>query len=351
MLPYFALIGLPVLLSLIPYNDNNKVFNKRFPLLVFFVFLIVMLSLRSVHCGIDLTNYKYKFMHSDSINFVSLITSREFGFRLLMFVCKIATNNFQFFLFVCAILSVGPIAVVYLKNTKRNILTIALFVGIAPFSLFFSGLRQSISLGIGALCYYFCEKRKLIPFLLLVLAAYTFHQSAIILLLMYPLMHLKITKKWIIPITAVFIICFIFRTQIFDILLNLNKRYADLYEVVHTGSYTFLILLILLTIFSFIMIKDSDIDFFGLRNILVFTLLLQCFASAGTVAMRLNYYYLIFIPIMIPNVIDNARIRYRQIAKISHYVFVIFLIFWFFKEAYTGSNLLHIFPYIPFWEA
>lgn len=158
MLPYFALIGLPVLLSLIPYNDNNKVFNKRFPLLVFFVFFIVMLSLRSVHCGIDLTTYKYKFMHSDSINFVSLITSREFGFRLLMFVCKIATNNFQFFLFVCAILSVGPIAFVYLRNTKRNILTIALFVGIAPFSLFFSGLRQSISLGIGALCYYFCEK-------------------------------------------------------------------------------------------------------------------------------------------------------------------------------------------------
>ena len=350
MLPYFALIGLPVLLSLIPYDDNNKVFNKRFPLLVFFVFLIVLLSLRSVHCGIDLTTYRYKFMHSESINFVSLITSREFGFGLLMSVCKITTNSFQFFLFICALLSIGPIALLYLKNTKHNILTIALFLGIAPFSMFFSGLRQSLALGLGAVCYYFCEKRKPIPFLLLALAALTFHQSAVILLLMYPLMHLRITKKWIIPIAAAFILCFVFRSQLFGVLLNLNTRYDELYTVKETGSYTFLILLLLLTVYSFIMLKDSDIDSFALRNILVFTLLMQCFASVNFVAMRLNYYYLIFIPILIPNVIDNARIRYRQIAKISHYIFIVFFIFWFFKEAYTGTDILNVFPYVPFWE-
>ena len=349
MFPYFALIGIPALLSLVPYNDNNKVFNKRFPLLVFFVLFLVMLSLRGVSCGVDLIVYKNKFIHSDSINFVSLLTSREFGFRLLMSVCKITTNNFQFFLFVCALLSVGPIAILYLKNTKHNLLTIALFVGIAPFSMFFSGLRQSIAFGIGAICYYLCEKRKLIPFLLCVLVAYTFHQSAVILLLMYPLMHLRITKKWIVPIAAAFILCFIFRAQIFGFILNFNTRYDELYTVTETGSYTFLFLLLIMTVYSFLMLKDSDIDSFGLRNILIFTLLMQCFASVNIVAMRLNYYYFIFIPILIPNVIDNARIRYRQIAKISHYVFVVFFIFWFFKEAYTGTNILNIFPYVPFW--
>ncbi len=349
MLPYFALIGIPALLMLFPYNDNHKVFNKRFPLLVFFVLLILLLSLRSVRCGIDLVNYRNKFMHSGSINFASIISTREYGFGLLMSVCKRLTNNFQFFLFVCALLSIVPIAVLYLRNTKHNLLTIALFVGIAPFSMFFSGLRQSIALGLAAICYYYCEKRKLIPFLLLVFAAFTFHQSAVILLLMYPLMHLRITKKWIIPIAAVFIVCFIYRSQIFGFIMNLNVRYDDLYTINETGSYTFLILLLLMTVYSFLMLKDSEIDSFGLRNFLVFTLLMQCFASVNSVAMRLNYYYLIFIPILIPNVIDNARIRYRQIAKISHYVFVVFFIFWFFKEAYTGADILSVFPYVPFW--
>lgn len=349
MLPYYALIGLPIVLSLVPYNDNKKVFNKRFPLLVFFVLFIILLSLRGVSCGIDLLNYKNKFMQANSYSFISMLTSTEPGFRLLMAFFKITTNNFQFFLFVCAMLSLGPITIVYLNNTEHSILSMALFVGIAPFSMFFSGLRQSIALGIGAICYYFCEKKKLIPFLILVFVAFTFHESAVILLLMYPLMHLRITKKWIIPIAVVFVICFRFRSEIFGVILNINSRYDDLYTVSETGSFTFLILLLLMTVYSFLMLKDSDVDFFGLRNFLVFTLLMQCFASVNTVAMRLNYYYLIFIPLLIPKVIDNTRIRYRQIAKLSNYVFVFFFILWFFKEAYFGTDVLHIFPYVPFW--
>ena len=352
MLPYYILIGLPMLLSLVKYPDDKKVFNKRFPLLVFFVILIVMLSLRGVACGIDLYIYKDKFMHSDSFSCFSLfdLSNIEPGIQLLMAFCKILTNNFQFFLFVCAVISLVPIAVLYIKQTKHNLLTIALFVGLAPFSIFFSGLRQSVALGIGAVCYFFCEKRKPIPFLLLVFTAFLFHQSAVILLLMYPLMHLKITKKWLIPIIVAFAVCFYFREQIFGVILNINRRYYDLYEITHTGSYSFLILLILLTVFSFVMLKDSETEIFGLRNILLFTLFLQCFSSVNTVAMRLNYYYLIFIPILIPKVIDDTRIRYKQIARIASYVFVVFFIFWFFKEAYTGTDVLQIFPYVPFWE-
>lgn len=349
MLPYFALIGLPILLSVVPYNDNKKVLNKRFPLLVFFVLLIVLLSLRGVSCGTDLLIYKQKFSQASSLNFASLFTLVEPGFRLLTFICKVTTNSFQFFLFVCAVLSLAPIMVLYLNNTKHSLLSISLFVGIAPFSLFFSGLRQSIALGIGAICYYFCEKKKLIPFLILVFVAFTFHESAIILLFMYPLMHLRITKKWIIPIAVVFVICFIYRSQLFGVILNMNSRYEARYTVTETGSFTFLVMLLLMTIYSFIMLKDSDIDSFGLRNFLIFTLLMQCFASVNTVAMRLNYYYLIFVPLLIPKVIDNTRIRYRQIARLSNYIFTAFFILWFFKEAYTGSDVLNIFPYVPFW--
>ena len=43
-----------MLLSLVPYSDNRKVLNKRFPLLVFFLIFILLLSLRDVTCGADL---------------------------------------------------------------------------------------------------------------------------------------------------------------------------------------------------------------------------------------------------------------------------------------------------------
>ena len=352
MFPYYFLIGFPMLLSLVPYRDDRKVFNKRFPLLVFFLIFITLLSLRHVTCGVDLMTYRLKFHHPVPIHLLSLFdfSVKESGFLLFTAICKKTTNSFQFYLFLCALLSLVPIMVLYLKESNHSLLTIALFVGIAPFSMFFSGLRQSIAMGIGAICYFCCKNKKPVPFLILVFLAFTFHQSSIVLLFMYPLMHLRITKKWLPLVVGVFAVCFVFRNQIFGFALHFSDKYESRYVISQTGSYMYLLLLLLLTIYSFVMLKDSEFDAFGLRNILVFTLILQSFALSNSVAMRLNYYYLIFIPLLIPKVVDSARTEFRQIAKVSPGVFVCFFILWFFKEAYTGADILQVFPYVPFWS-
>lgn len=352
MLPYYLLILLPMLLTLVPYSENKKILNKRFPLLLFFVAFIILLSLRDVTCGVDLVTYRYKFNHPKTINFLSLFdfSITEPGFLLFTAFCKKTTNSFQFYLFLCAVLSLAPITVLYLKETNHNLLTIALFVGVAPFSMFFSGLRQSIAMGIGAICYFCCKEKKPVSFLLLAFLAYLFHQSAVVILLMYPLIHLRITKKWIPMVALLVAVCFVFRNQIFGLALQFSDKYESRYVISDTGSNTFLILLLLLTIYSFLMLKDSEFESFDLRNILVFTLILQSFALSNTVAMRLNYYYLIFIPLLIPKVIDCARTELRQVARVSSAVFACFFFFWFFKEAYTGSDILHVFPYVPFWR-
>lgn len=352
MLPYYLLIVLPILLSAVPYSENKKVFNKKFPLLVFFLLFIVLLSLRDVTCGIDLLTYRYKFNHPKSVNFLSLFdfSMIEPGFLLFTAICKNMTNSFQIFLVLCALLSVVPIMVLYMKESNHNLLTIALFVGLAPFSMFFSGLRQSIAMGIGAICYFCCKEKKPVLFLLLVYLAYLFHQSAVILLLMYPLIRLRITKKWIPMIALLVVVCFVFRNQIFGFALQFSDKYESRYVISDTGAYTFLILLLLLTIYSFVLLKDSEFESFDLRNILVFALILQSFALSNIVAMRLNYYYLIFVPLLIPKVVDYTRTELRQIARVSTTVFICFFFFWFFKEAYTGSDILHVFPYVPFWR-
>ena len=350
--PYYLLIGLPMLLSGMRYRDNNRIFNKRFPLFMFFVIFLVMLSLRSVECGTDLLTYRNKFQYAQVISLKSLfdLSLSEPGFSLFISFNKLLSESFQFFLFSCAIVSVVPIMAVYLKETNHNILSIALFVSVAPFTMFFSGLRQSIAIGIGAICYSFCKKDKFVPFLLFVFLAFLFHQSAIILLLMYPLTHVKITKKRIVPIIVLYAICMRFNKEIFSFLLGLNPKYESRYVISETGSYTFLILLLLLTIYSFIILRDDADEVVESRNLLVLSLFLQCFAPVNTVAMRLNYYYLIFIPIIIPQIIDHCKNRYRNVANFSLVVFIVFFILWFFKEAYTGADVMHAFPYIPFWE-
>ena len=90
MFPYYFLIGFPMLLSLFPYNDDRKVLNRRFPLLVFFLIFIALLSLRGVSCGVDLLTYRYKFNHPSSLNLLSLFdfSITEPGFLLLTALIK-----------------------------------------------------------------------------------------------------------------------------------------------------------------------------------------------------------------------------------------------------------------------
>ena len=358
MFPYYLLIFLPLVFAALPnkmaisYGKKTKIFNNKLPMIVFFVLFLFLLSVRSINCGVDLHNYKIKF---DEISFSSLMTlfsnsTTEPAFGMLIMLSKLITNSYQFFLCVCAIISVVPIMVFYIKESNHSVLTMALFIGIAPFTIFFSGLRQSIAIGLVIICYHYCKEKKLVFFLLSVFLAFLFHQSAIILLLLYPLIHVRITKKWIIPIAAVYALCMIFNKQIFSVLLGFSDRYENRYVISETGSYTFLLLIMLFVIYSFVISEDNSQDLIGFRNILVISLLIQCFAPINTVAMRLNYYFLIFVPVAIPKFIDYAKENYQQIAKISLYVFVIFFICWFFRECYFGSNILHTVPYEAFWE-
>ena len=351
MVPYYLLIGIPIVFLLFKYRNRN--FKNKIPILVFFTIFILLLALRSVECGTDLWIYKNKFDNTYDVSIKSLFDLNliEPGYTFFVSLNKLFIDSFQFLLFTCAVVSLVPIMLLYMKESDHPILTIALFIGVAPFTIFFSGLRQSIAIGFGAILFYLCKKNKIVVFLLFVFLAFLFHQSAVILLLLYPLTHVRITKAWILPITTLFVLCIIFNKWIFAILVGFNLKYESRYIISETGSYTFLILLLLLTVYAFIVLKDDAVEVVKLRNLLVLSLFLQCFAPINTVAMRLNYYYLIFIPILIPKIIDNCKTRYSQLASISKYVFIIFFVFWFFKEAYTGSNVLHAFPYIPFWES
>ena len=98
-----------------------------------------------------------------------------------------------------------------------------------------------------------------------------------------------------------------------------------------------------------------DKEMFGLRNILIFSMVLQSFASLHTLAMRVNYYYMIFIPIIVARVIDIPKERYKQVAKLGGVLITLFLLLYFFYNIYisykTGVSALNTVPYKFFWEA
>ena len=169
---------------------------------------------------------------------------------------------------------------------------------------------------------------------------------------MYPLYHAKITKKWLYAVVPLLAIVFVFNQQFFSVLTLILTKYID-YDasVTQTGAYTMLILFVVFAIFAFLIPEETllDRETIGLRNFLLLSVVLQMFAPLHTIAMRMNYYYIIFIPLLIPKIIKCRSKRWGRVAIVGRNVMVIFFLIYFFANAYTGGNL-NVFPYHFFWE-
>jgi hypothetical protein len=255
------------------------------------------------------------------------------------------SGNFYVFLGVVALISTIPWWVLYAKESDNAVLSIAIFVAVAPFSMFFSGIRQILAMAFVVPVWYCVKHKKWLLFALSVLLACTLHSSAWIIALILPLYYLKITKKWLFFLVPVWAGVLALNKPLFEFLV----RFVGLGEqlATETGAYTVLILLGIFTVYSFFLPDENhmDRDTRAMRNILILTVFIQCFAPVHTLAMRMNYYFLPFIPVLITRIAHRARYEMEKIANISTIVMVVFFTFWFLRGLARGGSL-GIVPYV-----
>lgn len=112
-----------------------------------------------------------------------------------------------------------------------------------------------------------------------------------------------------------------------------------------------LLLFIVFAVFAYLIPDESklDRDTIGLRNFLLLAVVLQMFASLHSLAMRMNYYYIAFIPLLLPKIIEYRSKTWNQIAVVARYAMIAFFVAFFFITA-PNDNSLQTFPYRFFWE-
>ena len=360
MLPYYVLIGLPALVALI-----NRIINVKYPKLnlkglimgIFFAFFLALLALRGLSCGVDLVNYKtfFDFSHYRPFDFVRIKYGIEFGYHLIEYVVALFTQNFQILIAVVGAASIIPIWIMYTKESDSPFLTIVLFLTVVPFSIYFSGLRQALAMAFIVPAYYCTKHKKLIWFLIITLVAMFFHASVAVMAVIYPIYHVRITKKWLYFTVPIMVLILIFNEAVFEFLLNLlGGKYMDRYAEYETtgAAYMFLIMLIAFAVYSFVVTNDKELDrdVIGLRNILLLAICIQCFAPIHPLAMRMNYYFLPFVPLLLPKVVKQSRPEMKQIVNISVIAMSLFFAAWFLYDVHTDEDILQIFPYVPFWS-
>lgn len=368
MAPYILLISLSFLGDYIAFdkqrkivsiNKKNRCNNKSISVQLFFILLLGLLIFRDESVGRDINNYKAIFRYCGNIEFKTLeFFEMDILYKYLCWGVAKITNEFQIFLGLVAFLAVIPIVKLYTSDKRYGFIKIILFVNLSVFVMLFSGIRQSIAIGIGIFAYFFVKKKKIICFLITVLIAIGFHHSAIVLIFMYPLYYVKLEKismVWIIP---AWIVTFIFRNNIFIVIIKYLKLYSDKYDadLASNGAITSLLLFIIFVLFAYIIPDESKMsdETKGFRNFLIFSVFIQCFASVNTLAMRMNYYYIIFIPVLISKILSIPQTRYKKVSQLAEIVIVIFFTMFFLRTVYigcaTGISALDTYPWIPYWK-
>lgn len=371
MIPYLLLLFLPLLFSFLVIDKTNgryiatiggtaKILNRSCALPMFFFVLLVMLMLRHETVGTDIERYKYYFNRISRLDFENIgRVGLEPLYLLLNWLISRVTKNYQVFLAIIAIITTVPIAKLYCEDREHGFLKIVLFLNMSNFVLLFSGLRQCIALALGLIAYRYVREKKLLHFLAVVCIALGFHHSAFMIFFLYPLYYTTFKRKHLWFVIPAIVLVFVFNRPIFSIAVNLLSLISsDKYTAVisSTGAYAMLLLFAAFAVFSYVLLdeKRADQETLGLRNFLLAAVVLQSFAPIHTLAMRLNYYYIIFIPILIPKILKSTKHVSSDIVRLIKVCFVVFFAGYFLYTTYigckTGVSALDTYPYVPFWQ-
>ena len=213
------------------------------------------------------------------------------------------------------------------------------------FGLFFSGMRQGIAIGLAVPAYYLSKKKRIIPFILIVLLTFCFHRTGLLIGLIYPIYHAKITKKWLWFVVPAMIAVYVYKDLVFSALITLIEE--DKYVVYNiltgtSGQGALMILFILLAIYSYIILDEemAGEEEIGLRNILLLATFLHLFTPLNPVFGRINFYFILFIPVAITRINNKCKQQYLQVSRIATVIMPLVFItyFLFFKTDSLGIS-------------
>lgn len=307
MIYYLGLVGVISLFRLISLKYESKRALKNFYIFSAIV-VILFQGLRSFSVGTDLQAYIPAFSKiGENVSFLKgnfTYANFEIGYIFLNKILYVIGVNERLFLCIIAAIIQIPIFVTIYKNSDSPLLSILVYFAFGNFFMTFSGLRQAISMSFCFAAYTFIKNKKPLKFILIIAFATLFHKSSLICLILYPLYHIRITRKYIPLILLGIIGIFLLRNQIFALLSKIY--YGEVKATSNTGAYTMFAMYLLLLVVSFIN-KEPDKDYIGLRNILLMLVCIYALASVHDYVTRIGYPLSLYLSIFVPRILKNLK--------------------------------------------
>lgn len=348
MTVYYFLIVIIVIISILTMDMKNKVKKNKLIISTSALGIIFLQAFRSWEVGVDLRSYIPSYQLMKNIDVISGERLLNYDYGYLVFT-KLLSNfgvSVQLFLAIVSITIMVLLSSTWIKYSKMPSISIFLYITLGFFAFSFSGLRQAIAFALTFYSYRFIVEKNIIKFIFCVMIAITFHFSAIVFILAFPLYHIKIRAKYNLGLVAVFVLVFLLKERIFQWVYFLYR--GNEVNSASTGAYTMLIIMIGVYVLANIFGDkyDQNSTYNSYMNYLLVAILIQIFASQSNIIMRLGYYYYLFITLLIPDVISYQK---NPIFRILVSSILLVMCLYFFQTT-TGSGYLNVSPYQFYWE-
>lgn len=334
-----AIVILKVILT------KNKISENIFLTLAAFLLMIIV-SLRNLSFGTDTLVYVEKFRKynliefSQIIDYLNKIDEKDKTFYLLVRILNLFSLEESLIVVLFSILFLTSIFWMIYKYSNNSLISIILFICLGYLFFSLTGLRQTFALTFIIFSYKYLRERKMYKFIILVLLASLFHSTALVFLIAYPLVYLKLGIKHLVVLISASLINILFNSQIYSLLKNFifNEQYE--YYLNNEESLNYSGFLIQLSIFLFCLIfkkviltkSPENITFY---NLIFIGLIFQLFATNIAVVFRISLYFSIFSIILFSNVISSFKDVYIRIL-VNLIVIVILIMYLFISGYYEG---------------
>lgn len=295
--------------------------HKNIFIYVGLVLMILVAGLRSIYSGADTIRYYYDYSNI-SEGFAPL-NSHEHGFILLEKIFTALHLPIWCFFFFIAFTTILILAVSYYKFLFPTTIGFAILY---YYSRFFIGrdlnqVRSSLAAAIILLSLLFVARKKILPFILMILIASSIHSAAIIALLIYPIYifwgHLS-DKRKVYSYLFILIVSAILSYVIAPYISNINSGRLDAYtqSTFYTSTVKGLfnpviwlqVIISLLALYKYILQKKECNRYFeaALVVYMISTVLLILLSQYYTLAGRTSTLFATVEPVLL---IESIKLR------------------------------------------
>ena len=318
--------------------------------------IFLLLALRAPTVGVDLDNYSGGFSYIAGLDFGDMLSrlnliktaqlvhpySYESGYVVFNWIVGFFGFNFQGLLIVHAAICTAVAGHFIYKYSEDPKISFVLFLSLGFYTYLFGILRQTLAMTVFLMAIPFIKKRKLIPYLLMCLLAFTIHRVAIIVVPLYFVYNLKITKRRYLQIGALLVAFFaispLLARYILSPLLRILGKTS--YQLQFSLNVYILImaamaaLIFCFTSFEEFFMNNPDNNFLCWAFFLAIAIeILGCYNDVIARAMYIPY---IAVIALIPNVLN--RYRHSGISTMGR-ILLVGLAFVFMIIQLNGSKL------------